>query len=75
MRVSTNEIFRLATNGVLDQQGAITQTQQQLSSGKRIVQPSDDPTGATQALELRTAIATTQQYERNAELVRSRLAQ
>lgn len=75
MRVSTNEIFRLATNGVLDQQGAITQTQQQLSSGKRIVQPSDDPTGATQALELRTAIATTQQYERNAERVRSRLAQ
>jgi flagellar hook-associated protein 3 FlgL len=75
MRVSTNEIFRLATNGVLDQQGAITQTQQQLSSGKRIVQPSDDPTGATQALELRTAIATTQQYERNAELVRSRLVQ
>lgn len=75
MRVSTNEIFRLATNGVLDQQGAITQTQQQLSSGKRIVQPSDDPTGATQALELRTAMATTRQYERNAELVRSRLAQ
>ena len=74
MRVSTNEIFRLATNGVLDQQAALSQTQLQLSSGKRILQPSDDPTGSTQALELKTAISTTQQYERNADQVRSRLS-
>jgi flagellar hook-associated protein 3 FlgL len=73
MRVSTNEIFRLATTGILDQQATVNQTQLQLSSGKRILQPSDDPTGATQALELKTAISTTQQYERNADQVRSRL--
>ena len=73
MRVSTNEIFRLATNGIVEQQATVNQTQLQLSSGKRILQPSDDPTGATQALELKTAISTTQQYERNADQVRSRL--
>ena len=74
MRVSTNELFRLATLGVLEQQSTLSQTQQQLSSGKRILTPSDDPTGATQMLELRSAITTTEQYERNSDLVRARLS-
>lgn len=41
--------------------------QQQLSTGKRIQRPSDDPTAMARALELRAALGTAEQAARNAE--------
>lgn len=40
--------------------------QRQLSSGKRITRPSEDPTGMSRALELRAALRTREQELRNA---------
>jgi flagellar hook-associated protein 3 FlgL len=62
------------TNDILSRQtlfdlGNITdklsKTQQQLSSGKRITAPEDDPYGSGRAVSLRNDLADTQQYQVN----------
>lgn len=44
----------------------LTQTQDRLSSGKRIERASDDPAGTARALQLREQLAGTRQHQRNA---------
>lgn len=73
MRISTNEIFRQGLNSILNQQSQIVNTQLQLATGQRILRPSDDPTGSTQILNLRQAIAGVAQYQDNANFARNRL--
>lgn len=46
-------------------------TQQQLSSGKKFVNPSDDPIGVSRSLRLNTEISTISQHKRNADDVKS----
>ncbi|HEY4348147.1 MAG TPA: flagellar hook-associated protein FlgL [Gaiellaceae bacterium] len=58
----------LTTNLLADLQGITTRlahTQAQLSSGKRIQQPSDDPFGTSQALSFRADLAANAQYQTN----------
>lgn len=43
------------------------QLQQQLSSGRKLMKPSDDPIGVSNALDLRTTLAQNGQYERNVD--------
>jgi flagellar hook-associated protein 3 FlgL len=45
----------------------LAKTQERISSGKQLTQPSDDPFGASRALQLRAELARTQQYERNVD--------
>jgi flagellar hook-associated protein 3 FlgL len=49
--------------------------QQQVSSGKRINEPSDDPISAQQALDLKGFMASTDQYSRNIQTGTSWLSQ
>lgn len=65
MRVSTGMIFDASTAAMLGQQAAMLNTQQQLSSNKRMLSPSDDPIAASQALAVRTAESRAQQYASN----------
>ncbi len=73
MRVSTPQIFRLGVDSIQSQQAAVSKTTLQMASGKRILVPSDDPTGAVQGLALQGAIDTTEQYQKNAILAQARL--
>jgi len=45
---------------------SLATSQEQLSSGKRILQPSDDPFGTSRALAYRADLASNQQYQTNA---------
>src|SRR5689334_5993509 len=45
---------------------SLSQSQAQLSSGKRILKPSDDPFGTSQALSYRADLAANKQYQANA---------
>jgi flagellar hook-associated protein 3 FlgL len=45
----------------------LSTSEQQLSSGYRLNQPSDDPYGASQALKLRADLAANQQYQSNVQ--------
>lgn len=58
---------------MLDQQARLLQTQQQLSTGKRINNPADDPSGAVNVLDLTQALALTDQYQRNISQAKTRL--
>jgi flagellar hook-associated protein 3 FlgL len=44
----------------------LAKVQEQLTTGRVINRPSDDPTSATSAMRIRSSVATQKQYERNA---------
>ena len=65
MRVSTNTLYDQGTRSMLQQQSSLLKLQQQLSSGKRIMTPSDDPIGAARAHELSQSLSLNMQYADN----------
>ncbi len=75
MRISTPQMHQSALNGMLEQQSRLNRTQLEIASGKRIQSPADDPSGATAVLALQRTLASTEQYQKNAESVRIRLSQ
>jgi flagellar hook-associated protein 3 FlgL len=75
MRISTAQILGGGIAAIQNEQAAIAKTQQQLSTGRRITRPSDDPGGAVESLRLQDRIAATDQYTRNGGLATSRLQQ
>ena len=52
MRISTNTIYQTGISKLSTLQAEQNKLSQQISTGKRISLPSDDPIGATQALEI-----------------------
>jgi flagellar hook-associated protein 3 FlgL len=73
MRIGTLSMFRQGVDAMLKQQTDVFRTQQQLSSGKRINTPSDDPAGAAQLDSLSDSLDLNRQYQRNIDSVRARL--
>ena len=73
MRIGTLQLFRQGVSSILEQQSKLFDIQQQLSTGKRIVKPSDDPSGAAQVMGLSESMRTTGQYQDNIRGLRSRL--
>jgi flagellar hook-associated protein 3 FlgL len=65
MRISTNTIYETGTNLMLQQQEALIKTQQQLSTGRRILTPSDDPIAAAQALNVSQSASLNEQFSVN----------
>jgi len=65
MRISTRQMNQQGTNSILAAQAKLAKTQLQLSTGKRMVTPADDPRGASQVLALNQSLAVTNQYQRN----------
>jgi flagellar hook-associated protein 3 FlgL len=72
-RVSTSELFRQGVNSILEGQAQVGKTSLQISSGKRITKPSDDPSGAIQSLQLSTSLAINTQFQRNNDIARQKL--
>ena len=72
-RISTSLFFDQATQGIIDRQIDIARTQLQLSSGKRVVKPSDDPAAAVSILQLQASITATEQFQDNSNVVESRI--
>lgn len=59
---------------MLDQQSRLQQTQLQLSTGKKLLTPSDDPAAAARSIELNQGIMQTEQYQGNINAARQRIA-
>jgi flagellar hook-associated protein 3 FlgL len=74
MRISTGQIFQQSLQALLEQQSKVSQTELQLSSGRKILNPSDDPAAAARALDLNQSLEAVRQYLSNAEAARARLA-
>ncbi len=73
MRIGSLQLFRQGVGDILDQRTRLATTQNQLAVGKRIVNPSDDPTGSAQLIGLSETAKTTEQFQRNISAARSRL--
>ena len=73
MRISTSMMQRLAVGSMLERQADLSKTQLQLATGKRILSPSDDPTGATQVLRIEQQTRLNEQYQLNGGRALSRL--
>jgi flagellar hook-associated protein 3 FlgL len=65
MRITQRSVVLTSLTGLNGNLAAVNRLQQQLSSGKRISQPSDDPTGTNTALLTRQSQAGNAQQARN----------
>lgn len=74
MRVSTSQIYSVANIGMRDAQVAVDKTQQQISSGKRVLSPADDPVAATSILTIHQEISRTTQYNKNIDMADNSLS-
>ena len=75
MRLSTTQFFQQGISSIVDKQAELVDTQNHLSSGKRIMTPSDDPSGAVQVLRLSNDIASINQYGRNIDNATAQISQ
>lgn len=73
MRIATLQQFNTGLNGILDNQGGVNKTQQQISTGRRVLTPADDPIAATKILQLQQELALNDQYTRNMTAADNRL--
>ena len=65
MRLSTNTIFAANVSRLNEIQTGIVRTQQQISTGRRILTPADDPIGAAQVLDLTQGQSINAQFATN----------
>ncbi len=65
MRVSTSQIFNSGTIGIQNRQYDLYKVQQQMSTGRRILSPEDDPIGASQALQVTQSKGVNEQFLKN----------
>ncbi|MEW4982900.1 MAG: flagellar hook-associated protein FlgL [Cycloclasticus sp.] len=73
-RISTSLAQQLGINSILLQQAQVNQTQQQISLGKRILTPSDDPSGSVRLLDLNQSLSRIDQFQDNLDYARNRLS-
>ncbi|MDI5987308.1 flagellar hook-associated protein FlgL [Halomonas sp. M4R5S39] len=75
MRISTVTMFDQSVSSMNRQQGEFMKVGQQIASGRRVVNPSDDPQAASRAVGVSQAQAVTQQYADARVSARNALAQ
>jgi len=73
MRISTSMLNDAALNAILQDQSALATTQNQLSTGKSINSPADNPVGEVQLLQLNNINAQYQQYVSNGQSAKANL--
>lgn len=73
MRISTALIYERNTAALFAKQERLSGLQQQLATGRRILTPADDPSGAQRALQLARSLAELSSYAQNMLRGQSRL--
>jgi len=73
MRISTSMLTKISLDAMLNQQAALSNTQLQVTTGQRIISPSDDPYGSSRSLDLQESISLNEQYQVNAGYAKNRL--
>lgn len=73
MRISTNQIYDAGTRNIDNNQAALYKLQNQLSTGRRVLTPEDDPVAAAQALLVTQASDMNTQQMSNQSTAKSQL--
>ncbi len=74
MRITGQMSYQLLTSAVLGNQQSVYDAQQQISSGKRVARPEDDPVDFERLARMRDSLASVQRYGRNIAQAQSELA-
>jgi flagellar hook-associated protein 3 FlgL len=75
MRISTVTMFEQSVSSMNRQQSEFLKISQQMATGRRVVNPSDDPQAASRALGVSQSMAVTQQYMDARVMARNTLSQ
>lgn len=75
MRVATMQQYHTGLNGILQNQAGVNKTQQQISTGRKVLTPADDPIAATKILQMQQDLALNAQYNINMNAADTRLKQ
>jgi len=75
MRISSVTIYEQSMRSINRQQGEFLKVGQQIASGRRVVNPSDDPQAASRAVQVSQSLAVTEQYTDARVGARNALAQ
>ena len=73
MKISTGYFFDRATSQMVATQNNLSQAQTQMSTGKKVVQPSDAPDEATAIQRLKSVIARQDSFEKAVQTTENRL--
>lgn len=74
MRISTNSIYENGTNRLNDLQSGLDKTARQISTGRRILSPSDDPVASARVQDLSQQQSVNKQFGTNRQNAESALA-
>jgi len=72
-RISTTQMQRGAINSMLKQHETLSRTQQQVSTGKKIFKPSEDPVAASRVVNLKDTLSSIEQHQSNVDAARARI--
>ncbi|MCK2184934.1 flagellar hook-associated protein FlgL [Halomonas getboli] len=75
MRISTVTMFNQSVGSLNQQQSKLLDVSQQIASGRRVVNPSDDPQAASRAVGVSQSLAVTEQYTDSRVSARNSLSQ
>jgi flagellar hook-associated protein 3 FlgL len=73
MRISTSTIFESGVARITDLQTRLAKTQQQISTGREVLTPADDPVAASRALEVSQSLAINAQFADNRASAKAQL--
>lgn len=68
MRISSNLFFQTGLNSINAQQADLVHLYRQVGSGQRMVNPSDDPLAAAQAINVSQTLAMSERYATNRQV-------
>jgi flagellar hook-associated protein 3 FlgL len=74
MRISTAGFHQATIDSINTRYAELVKTQNQLSSGKRVGTPADDPAAAVLIQDLQKTLSESQQFEKNATMANNRLS-
>ncbi|SFC20715.1 flagellar hook-associated protein 3 FlgL [Marinospirillum celere] len=75
IRMSSTQMFNTNLFNMMQSQGRVNQTNNQLGTGKKVATPADDPVAAAQTLNTKTRMSVVQQYNRNIDFADKNLSQ
>jgi flagellar hook-associated protein 3 FlgL len=73
MRIPTTQIYLQGVEAFAQQQSKLAILQQQISTGVRLTNPSDDPVASSQVLGLDQSVSLQKQYQKNIDSADNRL--
>lgn len=73
MRISSLQVFNIADKNMARVNQEVIETQEKMSTGKRVLTPADDPVAATKIMQITHSLAITAQYQKNIDIAENNL--